>query len=417
VQSSNAGSYSVRVTNNYGAVTSSLASLTVLTSTPVANYYVAPDGSDSNPGTNITAPFATLAKAASLANPGNFIYVRGGTYYWTSQVSLSRNGTPAQTIRVFNYPGENPVLDFANQTSGFGISIPGKCWHLKGLEIANAADTGIHITGSSNTVESCVLHGNKDTGLQMRDATATYNLILNCDSYRNYDAVNHGENADGFAAKFSLGTGNVFSGCRSWENSDDGWDLWQATGTVTLTNCWAWRNGTNAWGDTAFAGDGNGIKLGGDYYYGPHVVYRCVSFRNPGAGFDQNNNNAGLTLYNNTAWANGKANYSLSHGTNITPHVVCNNLSMAGGSSDGFRSGTLATNNSWQVVSSPAANSTDVLSVNEALAASPRQADGSLPAVDFLRPVPGGRLVDVGVDVGFPFNGTAPDLGAFEFGF
>jgi hypothetical protein len=38
-----------------------------------------------------------------------------------------------------------------------------------------------------------------------------------------------------------------------------------------------------------------------------------------------------------------------------------------------------------------------------------------LPALDFLRLKAGSHLIDAGVDVGLPFNGTAPDLGAFEF--
>ncbi len=411
-QITNAGTYSVRITNDYGAVTSSFATLTVNTQALAANYYVATNGSDSNPGTNIAAPFATLAKAVSVASAGKLIYIRGGTYNWSSGVSMSGSGTPGAPIRVFAYPGESPVLNFAGTSTGTrGITINGNCWHLKGLEIAYAGDNGIYIGGKTNTIELCVLHDNEDSGVQLANAGAAHNLILNCDSYRNYDVTTHGENADGFAAKFILGPGNVFSGCRAWENSDDGWDLWQATNSVVLTNCWTWRNGTNAWGDTAFAGDGNGIKLGGDHYFGPHFVYRCVSFRNPGRGFDQNNNTAGQTLYHNTAWANGGLNYDLDHGTNLTAHIVCNNLSIAG--SQAFRSPTLATNNSWQVLS-PAANTGDVLSVNEALALSPRQADGSLPVVDFLRPVPGGRLEDAGVDVGMPYNGAAPDLGAFE---
>ncbi|MCD8188208.1 MAG: hypothetical protein LUD57_06325 [Ruminococcus sp.] len=33
------------------------------------------------------------------------------------------------------------------------------------------------------------------------------------------------ENADGFAAKLTCGEGNVFDGCMSYNNSDDGWDL------------------------------------------------------------------------------------------------------------------------------------------------------------------------------------------------
>ena len=414
VQLTNAGTYSVRVTNNYGAVTSSLATLTVSTQALTANYYVATNGSDSNNGTSINTPFATLAKAASVANPGNLIYVRGGTYFWSTQVGLSRSGTPAAPIRVFAYPGESPVFDFTNQPTGTrGISISGNCWHLKGFEIANAGDNGIYIGGKTNTVELCVLHDNEDSGIQLANAGSAYNLILNCDSYRNFDVTTLGENADGFAAKFDLGPGNAFIGCRAWENSDDGWDLWQATNSVVISNCWTWRNGSNAWAVAGFAGDGNGIKLGGNYFFGRHYVYNSIAFKNPGHGFDQNNNNSGQTMFNNTGWGNGGRNFYLSHGTNITPHVVCNNLSIAGGSGDSFYPGTLATNNSWQVIS-PAANTSDVISTLESLVLAPRQADGSLPVIDFLRPVPAGRLVDAGVEVGLPFNGTAPDIGAVE---
>ena len=44
----------------------------------------------------------------------------------------------------------------------------------------------------------------------------------------------------------------------------------------------------------------------------------------------------------------------------------------------------------------------------------PRQANGDLPAVGFLHPADGSALIDKGVDIGFPFHGAAPDLGAFE---
>ena len=46
----------------------------------------------------------------------------------------------------------------------------------------------------------------------------------------------------------------------------------------------------------------------------------------------------------------------------------------------------------------------------------PRNADGSLPNVDFLRLKKGSRAIDQGEDIGFPFVGDAPDLGAFEYG-
>jgi hypothetical protein len=46
----------------------------------------------------------------------------------------------------------------------------------------------------------------------------------------------------------------------------------------------------------------------------------------------------------------------------------------------------------------------------------PRNADGSLPSVGFLKLKKGSRAIDKGEDLGFPFAGVAPDLGAFEYG-
>lgn len=44
----------------------------------------------------------------------------------------------------------------------------------------------------------------------------------------------------------------------------------------------------------------------------------------------------------------------------------------------------------------------------------PRRADGSLPVLDFLRLAEDSDLVNAGTDVGIPFSGSAPDIGAFE---
>ena len=46
----------------------------------------------------------------------------------------------------------------------------------------------------------------------------------------------------------------------------------------------------------------------------------------------------------------------------------------------------------------------------------PRNADGSLPDVGFLKLKEGSRAIDKGENLGFPFVGKAPDLGAFEYG-
>jgi hypothetical protein len=44
----------------------------------------------------------------------------------------------------------------------------------------------------------------------------------------------------------------------------------------------------------------------------------------------------------------------------------------------------------------------------------PRQSDGSLPVLPYLRLAATSTLIDKGANVGLPYSGSAPDLGAFE---
>ena len=39
------------------------------------------------------------------------------------------------------------------------------------------------------------------------------------------------------------GQGIIFTGCRAWENCDDGWDCYQTEYEIVLDHCWAWHNG------------------------------------------------------------------------------------------------------------------------------------------------------------------------------
>jgi hypothetical protein len=57
---------------------------------------------------------------------------------------------------------------------------------------------------------------------------------------------------------------------------------------------------------------------------------------------------------------------------------------------------------------------TDFVSVDTAGVTGPRKPDGSLPDILFMHLAAGSDLIDAGTDVGLPFNGSAPDLGAFE---
>jgi len=214
------------------------------------------------------------------------------------------------------------------------------------------------------------LYNNNDTGIQISNG-GSYNLVLNCDSYMNNDPLTNGENADGFAAKLGIGPGNIFRGCRAWNNSDDGYDMYEAADTVLVDNCWAFRNGYNIWGFQNFAGDGNGFKLGGNYFADPHKIIRSVAFDNPNKGFDQNNNTAGITVYNNTAWGNGSRNYSFPTQPTSGSHVLKNNLSFDGVNQ--IAGNTIQEANSWQGFT---VTSADFRSLDSTLAIMPRDTVG-----------------------------------------
>ena len=72
----------------------------------------------------------------------------------------------------------------------------------------------------------------------------------------------------------------------------------------------------------------------------------------------------------------------------------------------------LQQNNTWNLAVTP--NYADYVSLLETVAKAARQPDGSLPT-GFARLIAGSDLIDVGINVGQPFNGAAPDLGPYEY--
>lgn len=389
-----------------------LCLLFLLVQTASGQLYVAVDGDDNNAGT-ITAPLKTITRAIALAAADTTIYVRGGVHEYNTTIRLNKTGQAGKPIKIWAYPGEKPIIDFAGQpkaSSSRGFQISHNYWHLKGLEIRNAGDNGIYISGWYSVVEACRVYRCYDTGIQLSGG-ASHNKIINCDSYENCDIATNAENADGFAAKLSIGPGNEFHGCRAWNNADDGWDLYEGAAQVIVNNCWAFKNGINIWGISAYQGDGNGFKLGGNFIAGPHIVTRSVAFDNRQKGFDQNNNTAGVTLYNNTAYRNGSRNYSFPTNPTSGQHIFKNNIGYTGVNSIAGTSVLEA--NSWAGFT---VTDTDFVSLDTSLAYWPRQADSSLSITDLFRLRETSVLVDAGVNVGLAYNGTAPDLGAFETG-
>ena len=95
-------------------------------------------------------------------------------------------------------------------------------------------------------------------------------------------------------------------------------------------------------------------------------------------------------------------------------HKLRNNIAAAPGRDIVSFNGGTDTFNSWTLPVEVTA--ADFVSMDKAQGLLPRNADGSLPSATFVRLADGSDLIDRGEDVGLPFGGSAPDLGAYEWG-
>lgn len=417
------------------------------------SYFVATNGLDTQTGAS-NSPFATITRAQKAATSGSIVYLRGGTYFLNNSHLTATNNPWAIVNNITNsgvsylaYPGERPVFDFSgvqppsNRVTAFLVTASNcvfKGFDVVGVQVTqtggNTQSECFRVNGGNrNHFEQLAMHDGMGIGWYLTAGQS--NLVLNCDAYNNrgLDSFSYG-NIDGFGAhpNSTNGRGNVFRGCRAWFNSDDGYDLINADAAVTIENCWAFYNGYT----TNFAnsgGDGNGFKSGGygvssNTYPIPvprHVTKFCLAVRNRVSGFYANHHTGGLDWFNNTAHSNSVnfnmlCNLNAQASSNDVPgfdHVMKNNLGFKA------RSGTEVSNlgasnditfNYFTLPVTVANN--DFASINEALLTLPRQTNGDLPYIAFAQMVGTNDLINVGTNIGYAFTGSAPDLGAFEYG-
>jgi hypothetical protein len=388
------------------------------------------DGDDSNPGT-IEKPFASLQKAHDVLKPGQKVLIRGGTYMIagdgrTGGISISKSGeSEDKRIKFWAYPDEVPVFDFAEvsispNSTAAGIYVTGSWLHFKGLEICNvpqpsqfAANNGIWAVRTSNNIyEQMNFHHNGGPGLSIAYGNGG-NLILNCDSHDNYDEKSGGEDADGFGIHYQTeGKPTIIRGCRAWWNADDGYDLFKQEYSVIIENSWAVGNGYINSGTTYGPGNGSGFKMGNTFDGVRHTIQNCVAWENK-VGFYANHSHGGTDWLNNTSYNNG-TNFDMFSDITLSGdlvHYLRNNVSFPNKTKNMETADSEF--NTWDLNIS--VSESDFVSVSDEGWSGPRQSDGNLPDIDFLKPKDNSQLIDKGIDVDLPYEGNAPDLGAFEF--
>lgn len=284
-------------------------------------------------------------RAAELAQLGDVVFLRGGSYDISRSLDLSNSGSSDSPILFESYPGEAAILDGSSneRASQVFIRVPGSYVVIRRIEIVNMPRQGLYLRGNNNRVEGVEVHGCSLSGIQVFSSYdypygegGSYNTIQDCTVYDNSDA---GSSEDGFAdggnadgISISAGLGNVVRHCLVYNNSDDGVDTWRSDDSYigyVITH-----------GAGIADGNGHGIKAGGAENSRTTLVEHCLSYANRASGFTYNSATNARMLFN-TAFANGSRGYYMGSNTLLRYNIAADNVGMTS-------LGGLPIDNSWQ---------------------------------------------------------------------
>ncbi len=117
-----------------------------------ANYYVAKNGNNSNPGTE-AQPWLTIQNAANRVVAGDVVNVKAGSY--NERLVLKASGSAAGGYITFqNYPGTKPILDGSGLGNGDMVWAHNKSYvKFQGFHITNHTGGGIAFSGEASHLE------------------------------------------------------------------------------------------------------------------------------------------------------------------------------------------------------------------------------------------------------------------------
>lgn len=337
-----------------------IGSYPALAAPAMNDYYVSPQGDDSNSGA-MDAPWRSIQHATDQAGAGAVIHLRGGTYY--EHVRIENSGDSEGYITISAYNDELPVIDGNGVTEGQnGIVITGSNIRLTGIEVRNWEENGIWTEGASYLeISGCSVH---DVGYGVGVSAGTHDFILSQVETYNFeyygfdaspsgggDCYNgilndctahscrypeYGPEVDGFALShegdqynfvlnrcraYNVGDGFVFGGrdvlaygC-SAHDSEVGFKIWGDE--ISLVNCISYRNSAS------------NLELDWDEEPGTTTVMNCNLIDSGDYNIWVENSDDRLEMYNSIIagsnylgfvfeerdYSNYRGDYNIFHGT------------------------------------------------------------------------------------------------------
>jgi parallel beta-helix repeat protein len=267
-------------------------------------YYVSTTGSDSNPGT-IGQPFLTINHGVSVLNPGDTLYIRGGTYA-ESLINDVQSGTSWNApVTVAAYAGETVTLQPGS--GQFVIELYGNYQYIifnnLTLDATNVSDSGFYLdnAGSGATANHIRLENSevKNAPNQGVIVGCENNIASNYNEFIHVVSHDNGPGGSLHHGFYISGSYALLDGCEAYGNGGFGIQIYRGGGINgidasynTVRNCKLHDNG--AAGLEIAVGDGN-------------VAYNNLIWNNPSGIFvEYGASNTGL--YNNTIYNSTNAN-------------------------------------------------------------------------------------------------------------
>ncbi|MDA3865224.1 MAG: right-handed parallel beta-helix repeat-containing protein [Salinivirgaceae bacterium] len=141
------------------------------------NYYVATTGNNDNSGTKEN-PYATIDKAATIAQAGDSVIIKPGTYIQSAEITLSNSGTPNAPIVFYSEVNCAAIIDGQSTVPTIAsrhglLYVTGDNIVIDGFRIQNSGFFGVLMTSSSSniTVKNCYTYFTGASGICAAGAT------------------------------------------------------------------------------------------------------------------------------------------------------------------------------------------------------------------------------------------------------
>lgn len=311
------------------------------------------DGDDGNSGRSRDDAFATLGAALGNVSDGERIIVEG-TLYPTSRVSFSDEWD--QGVEIFNYGEDRWILDFSGLSDTRAVSLSGRGYHVKGVEIRNVpGQRGVDADGTNNTLEGFVIHhvNAGDTGTGIESYGGSFNIYQDGLIYHLGDGTSvHTNTGDCMALTGTPGNLDGFSHdnyvvrVMCVNGPDDGYDVFRGYDNYFIDS--VVKDAGTYWNGNpgSTGGDGFGFKMGGEEGSGRNHFIGCIAVGSRNDGYHHNGATEACVIESSTAVGNGRWGFDVG---SSALHDVTDSIAFGNADGPHYQATSGMVNNTWNL--------------------------------------------------------------------